>query len=311
MAIGIIIEMDGWEAPEWVRDQLAPSLLGVDIRCWPNFGAMADIEFLVADRLPAGLAVQMPNLKAIQKLGAGVETMVVASGVGPDVRIARLKATAAAREIAEYCMLYVLREHRHARLYAEQQQNKEWRVHTPTLTTNITVAVLGLGHIGGYIARRFASMDYRTIGWSRSQKEIDGVECFSGHDTLPGALSEADFVISILPSTPETRGLMKLDTLTHFKEGATFINVGRGDLVVDEDLLAGLKNNKPAHAVLDVLNEEPLAVDHAYWDHAQVTLTPHISGWNVIDGITDVAENYHRMKAGDPLLHEVDRSAGY
>ncbi|MBT3557349.1 MAG: glyoxylate/hydroxypyruvate reductase A [Rhodospirillales bacterium] len=268
MAIAITIQMEGWESPEWVRDQLAPNMPGVD-------------------------------------------TMVKADGVGADVRIARLKATAAAREIAEYCQLYVLREHRDARVYAEQQKKGEWRVYAPRLTTAVSVAVLGLGHIGGLIARRFAAMDYRTIGWSRTQKDIDGVECFAGEDALAGVLATADFVISILPSTPDTRGLMNTETLSHFKEGSTLINVGRGDLVVDGDLLAALDTGNLAHAVLDVQNTEPLPAGHAYWDHAQVTITPHISGWNVIDGLDDIVENYRRMETGEELLHQVDRSAGY
>ncbi len=311
MAIAITVQMEGWESPEWVREQLAASLPDVDIRCWPDIQPAGDIEMLIADRLPNGMAAQMPNLKVVQKLGAGVETMVKDPGVGPNVRIARLKATAAAREIAEYCQLYVLREHRHARLYVEQQQKGEWRVHAPRMTTDVTVAVLGLGHIGGYIARRFASMDFHTVGWSRSQKEMGGISCFAGNDALPTVLAQADFVVSILPSTPETRGLMNAETLSHFKNGATLINVGRGDLVVENDLLVALDGNQPAHAVLDVVSQEPLPRDHAFWNHPQVTLTPHISGWNVIDGLDDIAENYRRMKAGGPLLHEVDRSSGY
>jgi glyoxylate/hydroxypyruvate reductase len=311
MSIAIVIQMEGWESPEWVRDQLTPILPGVDIRCWPDVGSVDEVEMIVADRLPADLAVQFPNLKAIQKLGAGVDTMVSAPGVGPDVRIARLKAATVTREISEYCLLYVLREHRLARVYADQQKREEWAVYAPPPTIETTVAVLGLGHIGGVIAKRFSSLDFRTIGWSRTLKDIDGVECFAGDDALAGVLAQADYVVSILPSTPETRGLMNTRTLSNFKQGSTLINVGRGDLVVDDDLLSALELERPVHAVLDVLNQEPLSPGHAYWGHPQVTITPHISGWQVIDGLTDIAENYRRMKTGETLLHQVDRTAGY
>lgn len=311
MAIAITIRMEGWESPEWVRDQLAPDLPDVDIWCVPDVERPEDVVMLVCDRLPAGLAERFPNLRVLQKLGAGVETMVRDPGVGPDVRITRLKAAAAAREIAEYCIYHVLRESRHMRLYEQQQQTGVWEVHAPPLTPDITVAVLGLGHIGGLIARRFSALEFRTIGWSLSQKDIAGVECRAGGGALAGVLGQADFVVSILPSTDKTRGLMNADTLSLFKDGAMLINVGRGDLVIDEDMLAALARNRPGRAVLDVMASEPLPADHPYWGHAQVALTPHISGWSVVDGIRDVAENYRRLTTGGALLHEIDRAAGY
>ncbi len=311
MAIAITIDMNDWESPEWVRDQLAPALPGVDIRCWPDIDPGEDIEMLITDKLTPGVAERMPNLKLVQKLGAGAESMVRDPDLAPGVRIARLKSGAAAREITEYALHYVLGEHRHVRQYAQNQRDHRWKAYAPKLTPDVSVAVLGLGHIGGRIARAFAALEFRTIGWSRSPKNIEGVDCRAGDDALKSVLGESDYVVSILPSTQRTRGLMNADTLAVCKSGATLINVGRGDLIVDDDLLAALAQNCPTHAVLDVFHSEPLPVDHPYWDHPQVTITPHVSGWNVIDGMADVAENYRRMKAGEPLLHEIDRGEGY
>ncbi len=319
MAILIAIMMKDWERPEWVRDQISPALPGVDIHCYPEidpgsnpeFEQADDIEVLICDKVPEGLVGQLPNLKFIQKLGAGVETMVREPDLGSDVRISRLKPISAAREITEYCLLYVLREHRHARQYAANQTIKRWKAYAPTLTTQVTVGVLGLGHIGGRIARTFAGLDFKTLGWSRFQKEIKGVETFTGNDGLQTILSQSDFVVSILPSTALTCGLMDAEMFTHFKPGATLINVGRGDLIVDEDLITALSTNQIGHAVLDVFHKEPPPDDHPFWPHPDVTITPHVSGWNVVDGIDDVVENYKRLKAGEPLLHEINREAGY
>ena len=96
------------------------------------------------------------------------------------------------------------------------------------------------------------------------------------------------------------------------KAGAFIINAGRGDLVVDADLIAALDSGHIAGAVLDVFREEPLPADHPFWSHPKVTVTPHVSGWHLTGSLEDIAENYRRLVAGvEPLLHEVDRGAGY
>ncbi len=311
MTIAIVLENEEWESPEWVRDQIIGDLPGVDIRCGAATAPDDDIEYLVCDRLSPGTANLFPNLKVIHKLGAGVDTIVSDATLSPDVRIVRMRGDAAAREISEYAMYFVIREQRHMRQYSAQQKSGRWAQYTPTRNTDKTIAVLGLGHIGGLIARRFVDLDFCVLGWSRSLKTIDGVTCFAGNDALPKVLGQADYVVSILPSTPETRELMNATSLSWFKEGSVLINVGRGDLVIDEDLLAALSSGRPVRAILDVFNQEPLPADHPYWDHPGVDVTPHVSGWNVLDSMQDIAENYRRMKAGESLLNEVDRTAGY
>ncbi len=311
MAIAIAIKMQDWFSPQQVRDQISPALPGVDIRCAPELGSLEDIEMLICDRVPPGLIARLPNLQFIQKLGAGVETMVRDADLRTDIRISRLRSVAAAREIVEYCLLYVLSEHRHARQYRENQSSRTWKAFAPKLTPDVTVGILGLGHIGARIAETFASLDFTTLGWSRSAKSIPGVTSLTGDEGLDSLLGRSDFVISILPATQHTCGLMNGATFGKFKSGSTLINVGRGDLIVDEDLIVALSDHRPGHAVLDVFHSEPLADDHPFWDHPQVTITPHVSGWNVVDSMDDVVENYRRLKAGEPLLHEIDRQAGY
>jgi len=137
------------------------------------------------------------------------------------------------------------------------------------------------------------------------------VESYTGEGGLKDVLGQSDYVISILPSTKQTSGLMNGETFKNFKPGSMLINVGRGDLIVDDDLIMALAENRPAHAVLDVFNPEPPADNHPFWSHPNVIITPHVSGWNVVDSIDDVAENYKRLKSGKALLHEIDREAGY
>ena len=149
------------------------------------------------------------------------------------------------------------------------------------------------------------------LGWSRSPRNLDNVVCFAGHEGLTQVLPLADYVISVLPSTPQTEHIFNYDLLQRFKPESLLINVGRGDLVNEPDLIRALDDGLLAGAVLDVMSIEPLPGDHPLWLHPQIQLTPHISGYHLGDAVLDIAENYRRLKNGEPLLHLVDRSKGY
>ena len=257
------------------------------------------------------MAKKLPNLKVVQKLGAGVESIINDPDLPADVAVTRLKPDVQAWEIAEYCLAYVLRQQRNMPFHEGNQQKKEWAAVAPKMTSETTIGVLGLGLIGGRTARTFAMLGFRVLGWSRSAKEMEGVDCRYGAEALPQMLGECDYVAAILPSTTETRDLFDAEMLAHMKEGATLINAGRGDLIVEEDLLAALDAGQVGHAVLDVFQTEPLPEDHRFWHHSRVTLTPHVSGWHAGDALRVVGENYERLVEGRPLLNVVDRTAGY
>ncbi|MCP5371590.1 MAG: glyoxylate/hydroxypyruvate reductase A [Hyphomicrobiales bacterium] len=300
-----------WMANEEVRDAVRPFLPDVEIRCAPDIGDPADIVMVAVSRLAPGRAASLPNLRLVQKLGAGVDSIVGVPDLPPGVRVARLRPDTPAREIAEYCLAHVLQRHRHLPFHAANQARGEWRGRAPDKAPATTVGVLGLGHIGGRVARTFAGLGFRVMGWSRTAKAIDGVDCRHGGAALPQVLAACDYVVAVLPSTPATQDLFDAAMLAHMKPGAVLVNVGRGDLIVDDDLLAALDGDRLGGAVLDVFRTEPLPDGHPFWSHPKVTVTPHVSGWHLDGGFEDVAENYRRLLDGRPLLHEVDRAAGY
>ena len=149
------------------------------------------------------------------------------------------------------------------------------------------------------------------MGWGRSSKQLDGVTCFHGDDGLGEAVGIADYVVSVLPSTQETLQLFDLDLFRRFNPKSIFINVGRGDLVNEPDLLAALDAGCLASAVLDVMSVEPLPAESPLWLHPGIQLTPHVSGYHLGDAVLDISENYRRLQNGEPLLHLVDREWGY
>ncbi len=311
MALLIDIQAPDWMADEGLRDFLRPLLPGVDIRCAGELGVAAEIDMLACVKLAPGLARALPGLRLVQKLGAGVDAIVGDPELGAGVRVARLRPETAAREIAEYCLATVLGEQRNLRFHAARQEDRTWEPRPPRPAPETTVGVLGLGQIGDHVARAFAALGFRVLGWSRGPKAIAGVDCRHGPAALAAVLGLCDYAVSVLPSTAATRELFDAGTLAAMKPGAWLVNVGRGDLIVEADLVAALDSGALAGALLDVFREEPLPAAHPFWDHPKIAVTPHVSGWHLTGGLEDVAENHRRLQDGRPLLHEIDRDAGY
>jgi len=311
MSLLISVNSPNWLTDQEVADILLPFLSDVTVHVGFPDKPLEDVTMLASSTLDSRLVPLLPNLQLIQKLGAGVETMAQDPDLPDHVRITRLASKNQAREIAEFCLAYILRGQRNMMVHEANQRRKVWDQAPPRRNETTTVGILGLGIIGGMTAELLLPFGFRVLGWSRSPKSIEGVDCRAGIGTLPELLSECDYVCAILPSTPETVGLFDKDMLAHMKPGAMLFNAGRGTLIVDDDLLAALDAGRPGYAVLDVFNQEPLPSDHPYWSHPRVTVTPHVSGWNVDDCLPDIAENYRRLAAGEPLLNEVDRRAGY
>lgn len=311
MALLLDIRQPEWMTEESLRDLLMPLMPGIPIYCALGGCPLDQVRMLAVVQLYPGVVDRLPNVSLVQKLGAGVESILGDPTLRPDTRIARLAPETPANEIAEYCLAYVLRAQRNMARHEADAAARDWTPLAPKKTRETTVAVLGLGHIGGRTAQLFAAVGFKTLGWSRTQKSIPDVDCRAGLDALDGVLAQADYVAAILPSTSDTANLFDANRLSKMKSTATLINAGRGNLIVEDDLIAALDAGQLGAAVLDVFRQEPLPPDHPFWTHEQITVTPHVSGWHIDDGLAAVADNYRRLLAGEPLLNEVDRARGY
>ncbi|WP_083097675.1 2-hydroxyacid dehydrogenase [Pseudophaeobacter leonis] len=311
MALLISIGHDGWYTDTALADELRALRPGADIRTLSAAGDLSQVTMLAVSRLDPDLPARLPNLALVQKLGAGVETIVAHPALAPHVQVARLKPMEPAREIAQYCLAYVLQGQRNIAAHAAAQARAAWEPLAPKQNHKTRVGVLGLGHIGGQTALLMRDLGFEVHGWSRSAKNIEGVQCHHGEAALEPMLAQCDYVCAILPSTPETRGLINSETLAAMKPGATIINAGRGDLVDEPALIKALESGHLGHAVLDVLCTEPLPATDPLWRQPGVTITPHGSGWHLGDALQDVVENYRRLEAGEALLHAVDGQRVY
>lgn len=311
MALLIDTGLSDWMSDAEIAQDVRRHAPKADVRTPDTIGDPSEITMVAVVGLKDDHATRLPNLQLVQKLGAGVETIVSNPALPTHVRIARLKPDAPAQGIAEWFLAYILHAHRNMAFHEAAQRRAEWAPKAPALTSDTVVGVLGLGHIGSRTTRMLRDVGFQVIGWSRSPKQIEGVTCLHGHDELSAMLGECDHVCAILPSTPETNGLFDAEMLSAMKKGSQLLNAGRGDLIDEAALIAALDNGYPGHAVLDVTAQEPLPCDSPLWHHPAVTITPHVSGWHLGDALADVAENFVRLNSGQPLLHEVDRDRGY
>jgi len=138
------------------------------------------------------------------------------------------------------------------------------------------------------------------------------VRTYAGAAELPQFLAHSRVLVCLLPSTPATRGLLDRARLHQLPQGAHLVNVARGDIVVDADLVAALDDGHLASATLDVFHEEPLPAAHAFWRHPRVTLTPHVSAITLVDAsAAQIAAKIRRLEQGLPVTGVVDRERGY
>jgi len=173
-------------------------------------------------------------------------------------------------------------------------------------------AILGLGALGRACGEALSGLGFRVTGWSRTAKDIAGIETFHGADGLRDVLRGAEILVLLLPNTQATENTLNAETLALLPKGAMIVNPGRGPLIDDDALLAALDSGQVGHATLDVFRVEPLPADHPYWAHPKVTVTPHIaSETRAGPAARVIVDNIRRGEAGEPFLHLVDRDAGY
>ena len=247
--------------------------------------------------------------KAVLNLWAGVEAIVGNQTLTQP--LARMVDFGLTQGMVEWVTGHVLRHHLDIDYNLERQAGV-WDKHLPPLSRDRPVTVLGIGELGGACAQAIAGLGFPVTGWSRTQKEIDGITCLSGEAGLKQALSTAQILVLLLPLTAGTENVINAESLALMPKGAYIINPGRGPLIDDAALLAALDSGQIARATLDVFRVEPLPAEDAYWSHPKVTVTPHIAAETRPETAAEIiADNIQRAEAGEPLRFLVDRGAGY
>jgi len=233
------------------------------------------------------------------------------------VPIARVAHADLTMRVTEYVVLHVLMHHRRQRLYDAQQRQRLWRPHDQPAASEVSVGVMGLGAIGSNVVGALGRLGFKTTGWSRTAKNLPGVETFYGSTGLDAFLARTEILVCLLPRTHDTKGILKLALFRKLKRdgaagGAFLINAGRGPLQVDADIIAALDEGTLKGATLDVFPQEPLPSDSPLWTHPKVTVTPHNAG-DISPRVfaPHVIAQIERFERGAPLDNVVDRVRGY
>lgn len=299
-------DRDSAELARYILDQ-DPE---IDLRIWPELGDPEEIAFVLAWRPPDGLFRALPNLKAVSSLGAGVDALVANPGIPADVDIGRLAGPRLAANMAAYLVAVVVARWKRLPQFIEDQKHSRWRQWAPESPP--TVGLLGMGNMGQRAAAAFAEVGFPLHGYSNSGRGPDGMTMHSGAAGLLEIAGASDFLINLLPLTRETRDILDRSLFERMPEGSTLINVGRGEHLIENDLIDALRDDQPACAVLDVFRDEPLPAGHPFWKHPKVFVTPHCASITLTREAAELAvESYRRVMAGKPPLGCVDRVRGY
>ena len=242
-------------------------------------------------------------LKAIFNTGAGVDALMKLT-LPADVPVVRLDDAGMSVQMAEYVCHAVIRHFREFDAYEAESSQGRWAYRKPRRRADFAVGVMGLGVLGARVCRSLAQFDFPVLGWSRSPRQLDGVQCFSGEAGFGDFLAATRILVCLLPLTPETEGIMRHDTLRQLKPGAYVINVARGAHLVDDDLLSLIDSGHVAGATLDVFRTEPLPAGHPFWQHPKITVTPHTSARTLREeSISQIAGKIRALESGSSVAH--------
>ncbi|MGB0570736.1 MAG: 2-hydroxyacid dehydrogenase [Alphaproteobacteria bacterium] len=311
MAVLIIASHDRPDSWAYELKQREP---GLDVRIWPDVGDPADITYVLAWKPPAGALATLPNLAIVFSLGAGVDHLFTDPDFPSHVAVVRVVDPYLTAGIREYVLLHTLRYHRNQPALDQQQRDHVWddRARELRQADEQGVGILGLGELGRASAEALATLGFDVAGWSRTPKDIPNITCFDGRGGLDALLGRSRILVCLLPLTPETEGVLNADLFSKLPKGAYLINAARGRHLIEEDLILALESGRLSYATLDVFREEPMPTDHPFWDHPQITVTPHNAA--ITDPrsvVVQILDDIGSFQRGDALSNQVDTDLGY
>ena len=254
---------------------------------------------------------EQTQLKGVFNIGAGVDALLQLR-LPAQATVVRLDDAGMSVQMAEYVCHAVIRHFREFDGYQADVKAGKWSYRKPRSRADFSVGVMGLGVLGERVARALQVFEFPVNGWSRSAKVIAGVTGFAGAGQLNDFLASSRVLVNLLPLTPDTRDILRLETLSKLQPGGYVINVARGAHLVDDDLIALLDSGHLAGATLDVFRVEPLPPGHPFWQHRKITITPHTSARTLRDeSIAQIAGKIGALQRGEPVAGIVDAIRGY
>ena len=306
--VSVLIAISGWDPKPW-RARMEALLPSHKIVMLGEPFDRASVRYALSWRHPPGALKDLPNLRVILSLGAGVDHLFADPAL-PDKPIVRVVDPDLTNRMSEWVVMHALVHLRQLRRYERQQREGVWEDDdSQPKASDVQVGVLGLGVMGKDAVSKLKALGFKVAGWSASPKSLPDVTCFSGAAGLKSLLAQTDILVVLLPLTEATRGIINASLLSQLNQGGPLggpilINAGRGGLQVEADILAALDSGALKGASLDVFEHEPLPKDSRLWAHPAVYLSPHnaaISSPKAIAAL--VARQIEAYERGEPLAH--------
>ncbi len=272
-------------------------------------GFVEEAEIILAWQIPDGLLKRAKRLQWFSSIGAGNEHLVKNRYLPK--RVTLTKATVYGEMMAEYVFAYLLYFSRNIGKHLRDQRNKIWDQARPGRLRGKVLGILGLGSVGKEIAQRGKQFGMNVLGLKRIPEPVEYVDQVFGQDDLIRLLPWVDYLVDVLPLTPQTYHILGEKELALLQEGAFLFSMGRGK-TIDEKALQKVLLTRKIRAVLDVFEKEPLPPKSKLWGVKNVIITPHVSGISIPEEISEeFVKNYEGWAGGKPLTNLVDREKGY
>jgi glyoxylate/hydroxypyruvate reductase A len=307
----VSIKLGGESAEDYIREmgRLDPLL---EIKEWPDVGNPEDVDIAMVWKMPHGELAKFPNLKLIISMAAGVDHVLSDPDRPEGVPIVRVTDPHMARSMGHWFLMNILRLHRETTHFDKLRAEKIWPPEIAFDTASVSVGILGLGYLGVHVAQMLKAVGLQVQGWSRTEKNLDGIQSFSGETGLDQMLSTTNYLACLLPNTPATEGIMNLSVFNKMPKGSYVLNAGRGSQLIEADLLKALNTGQIKGAALDVFETEPLPKDHPFWVDTRILLTPHHAAEVFLPAAAQTfLRNIYSIRNNQPLTGLVNQELGY
>jgi glyoxylate/hydroxypyruvate reductase len=259
------------------------------IEVYPQIKDKKSVTFVLCWKPDADVLTQFPNLKVIQSVGAAIDHITKTQEIKENQTVCRIVDENLSHDMFEFLLTAILTQLKNIPLYNQQKEHKLWHPKTYKNIADTHISILGIGNIGADVAKKLVTIGFKVKGWSGSKKDILGVESYAGEEEIYSCLKNTDVLINLLPVTAQTENIINKNLLMKLNKGGFLINVGRGEHLVEQDL-----------------------IELPFWVHPKIQITPHIASiTNIKSAALLVVKNYKNLLTGLPLKHTVSLTKGY
>ena len=276
-------------------------------------GSDTDIALAIAWHPPDDAFERYPNLQAVCSIGAGVDNIIACPSLRPDIDVVRIVDPLQAQMMSGFVIWHVIWHQRRFKTYLDQQRDGIWQRLRQRNAQDVPVGILGYGEIGQRVAADLAQLGFPVMVWSRTAKPTPAsMRGFHGPSGLSAMLGETEVLVNLLPLTHETQGILNRELFGRMRRGGFLVQVGRGEHLVENDLLAALESGQLDGAALDVFATEPLAPEHPFWHHPKIVVTPHDASEVRLEAVAaTLVATADAIRTGQRPPYAIDRQRGY